>query len=264
LAILIVEKKYFRKGDTKMRSVIISTLVLLMIGILAIAQVPGIINYQGRLTDDTGELVTDGEYPVRFRIWDDSTDGMMKWTSQPETVLVINGLFNFQLGSKENIPPSTFNDTSLWLGITVGTGPEVPEIEPRTRLVSTPYAYKAYQATYADSAEYADYADISRRLDACAGIEHKTTQVWTPPPASLNANEIKLVFPKTFTNIANMEFTFSVVVTTGTCAGYPGRVTSVTHTIDYAVIELQGWNGSNWTDLASGDEVDVSYIVFEQ
>ena len=175
--------------------------------------------------------------------------------------MVINGLFNFQLGSKENIPRSTFNDTSLWLGITVGTGSEVQEIEPRTRLASAPYAFKAYQAEYSS---YADFADISSRLYACAGIEHATTQVWTPPPASINTNEIKLDFPTSFTNIENLQFTTSVVITTGTCAGYPGRVTSVTLDNYYAVIALQGWNGSSWVDLSSGDEVDVSYVVFEQ
>jgi hypothetical protein len=134
-------------------ALLVGALIVLGMVEKANAQIPRMINYQGRLTDDIGQPVADDEYPVRFRIWNDSTDGMVKWTSQPETVLVINGLFNFQLGSKENIPPSTFNDTSLWLGITVGAGPEVPEIEPRTRLVSAPYAFKAYNA------EYSGYAD---------------------------------------------------------------------------------------------------------
>ena len=83
---------------------------------------------------------------------------MTKWTSQPEQVLVLNGLFNYQLGSVENIPPTTFNDTSLWLGITVGTGPEIPELTPRTRLAAAPYAFKAWQA------EYAGYADSAGTL----------------------------------------------------------------------------------------------------
>jgi hypothetical protein len=115
---------------------------------------------------------------------------MMKWTSQPETVLVINGLFNFQLGSKENIPPSTFNDTSLWLGITVGTGPEVPEIEPRTRLVSAPYAFKAYKA------EHAIYADTASHIVTTDTIYVgdvrivPTTRYYSIPPAAFKGIDL--------------------------------------------------------------------------
>jgi hypothetical protein len=127
-------------------------LVILVVGMVA-AEVPRVINYQGRLTDDAGQSVGNGEYPIRFRIHDDSTAYSPVWTSQPETVLVVNGLFNYQLGAHEPIPPWTFNDSALWLGITIGSGPEVEEISPRARLVSAPYAFKAYRA------EYAGYAD---------------------------------------------------------------------------------------------------------
>jgi hypothetical protein len=70
-------------------------------------------------------------------------------------VLVVNGLFNWQLGSKESLPPWTVtNDAELWLGIKVEAD---PEITPRARLCSAPYAYKAWQADYAG---YADSAGI--------------------------------------------------------------------------------------------------------
>jgi hypothetical protein len=131
--------------------------LLALIGGIALAGVPRIINYQGMLTDATGQPVADGEYPIRFRIHDDSTAYSPVWTSQPETVLVVNGLFNYQLGSNEPIPAWTFNDSALWLGITVGSGPEVQEITPRTRFVSAPYAMKAYQAEYAGYADSAGY-----------------------------------------------------------------------------------------------------------
>ncbi|HUV30412.1 MAG TPA: hypothetical protein VMY05_04880 [Acidobacteriota bacterium] len=120
--------------------------------------VPHLINYQGRLTDTDHNPVTDGDYVLTFRIWNDSlstapTD--REWISPSCTVLVVNGLFNWQLGSKEGLPPWTFtNDPDLWLGIQVG---EDPELAPRTRLCSAPYAYKAWQADYA---KYADSAGV--------------------------------------------------------------------------------------------------------
>ncbi|UCC45253.1 MAG: hypothetical protein JSU65_04865 [Candidatus Zixiibacteriota bacterium] len=224
--------------------------------------VPQLISYQGRLTDTEGDPVTDGEYLVTFAIWSDSistapTD--REWISPNCTVLVVNGLFNWQLGSQEGLPPWTIaNDDNLWLGIQIESD---PEITPRTRLCSAPYAYKAWRAKYA---EYADSAGVAIGLGLCAETGHYTTQSWYPPPASINANEIKLLFCRTFSNTDNLHVSLAVVVTTGTCAGYPGRVSSMVLAPDYAVVALQGWNGSSWTDLSSGDEVDVAYVAFGQ
>ena len=118
--------------------------------------VPHLINYQGRLTDAGGDPVTDGEYVVQFTIWSDSTSTSptdREWISPNCTLLVVNGLFNWQLGSNENLPPWTIaNNAELWLGIQVEGD---PEIMPRTRLCSAPYAYKAWKAVYAG---YADSA----------------------------------------------------------------------------------------------------------
>jgi hypothetical protein len=148
------------------RKVVLGVLSLLLVMIWVSsgsAEIPRIINYQGLLTDTAGNPVPDGEHTIRFRIWSDSSGGTVRWTSQPEQVLVLNGLLNYQLGSVENIPPSTFNDTSLWLGITVGTGPEVPELTPRTRLVAAPYAFSAWKS------EYSAYADSAFNVLTCAG-----------------------------------------------------------------------------------------------
>lgn len=224
--------------------------------------VPHVISYQGRLTGTGGDPVTDGEYVVTFSIWSDSTSTSgpdREWISPNCTVLVVNGLFNWQLGSREGLPPWTItNDADLWLGTQVESD---PEIAPRTRLCSAPYAYKAWQADYA---EYADSAGVAVGLEMCTGTDHYTTQVWTPPPSSLNANEIKLLFCRTFGNTDNLQVSLTVVVTTGTCAGNPGRVSSMTLEVDYAVVALQGWNGSSWVDLDSADEVDVAYVAFRQ
>jgi hypothetical protein len=127
--------------------------MLLLCGI-ANAQVPYLINYQGRLTDDLGDPVSNGAYLLTFRIWSDSisespTD--REWIDPDHPVVVVNGIFNCQLGSREALPPWIIaNDTALWLGIQVGAD---PEISPRVRLTSVPYAYKAWKA------EYAGYAD---------------------------------------------------------------------------------------------------------
>jgi hypothetical protein len=156
-----------------MREISLTLICLILFIGFTIGQVPKVINYQGRLTDDTGETVADGEYPIQFKIWNDPLAGSTKWTSQPETVLVINGLFNYQLGSNETIPSWTFNDTNLWLAITLGYGPSAEDIWPRVRLVSVPFAFEALSALYADTSVYSlasrDSGDITI-VDAGLGL----------------------------------------------------------------------------------------------
>jgi len=141
-------------------ALLLCTAVLLVTPVQAqvLDGVPQLINYQGRLTGTDGNAVADGEYLITFTIWDDSLSeapSNRKWISPDCPVLVINGLFNCQLGSRESLPPWTMtNEADLWLGIKVG---DDPELSPRTRLSSAPYAYKAWQADYA---KYADSAGI--------------------------------------------------------------------------------------------------------
>lgn len=91
-----------------------------------------------------------------------------------------------------------------------------------------------------------------------------TTQLWTPPPASLNSNQIKVDFPVTFTNASSVELSASGIGVTGSCAGGPLRITAVNVTTTYAILTLQGWNGSAWTNLDAGDEVEISYLAIEK
>jgi hypothetical protein len=91
-----------------------------------------------------------------------------------------------------------------------------------------------------------------------------TTQSWTPPPASINADDIKVDFPVTFTNPANVELSVSGFVVTGTCANSPLRITGVVIESTYAILTLQGWNGAMWINLSNGDEVEISYVAIER
>jgi hypothetical protein len=44
------------------------------------ADVPQLINYQGRLTDGSGVPVADGTYEVIFTIYDAAVAGNSRWT----------------------------------------------------------------------------------------------------------------------------------------------------------------------------------------
>jgi hypothetical protein len=120
---------------------LVMCLLVVVVRLTATADIPHGINYQGRLTDASGNPVPDGNYQITFTIYDAATDGNVKWTSGSQAVGVTNGAFSYELGSVAPfLPANLFADTLRWLGIKVGTD---PEIVPRTKLTSVPYAYQA-------------------------------------------------------------------------------------------------------------------------
>lgn len=128
---------------------------LCVLCLTAAADVPQMINYQGRLTDAAGDPVSDADYEVRFEIWDSpvpTSSDIMLWSSGTVTVAVANGLFTYQLGSTVPLPPSVFVfDGPLGRYIAteiIGQG----VTPPRIQLLATPYAY---QAMNSDTADYA-------------------------------------------------------------------------------------------------------------
>lgn len=110
--------------------------------------VPHLISYQGRLSDNAGNPVADGQYLIQFTIWSDPVSLEAThhvWSSGFRPVDVVAGNFAYMLGSSVPIPGDLFSsDTVRWLGIEVGG--DDPELQPRTRLVTTPYAFHALRA----------------------------------------------------------------------------------------------------------------------
>ncbi len=129
--------------------------ILLALGMMASTgnAIPQLINYQGYLTDDLGDPVTDGDYSLVFRIWDAETDGVQLWSEDHSAVTVMRGLFNVVLGSYS--PLTLPFDVDYWLGVQVEGEPELP----RVRLTSVGYSYRA------GVADTADYAHAAQRDD---------------------------------------------------------------------------------------------------
>jgi hypothetical protein len=105
---------------------------------IATAGVPKLMHYQGHLTDDSGSPL-DTVINMTFTIYDDSAGGTVWWTETQPGVVVSNGLFNVLLGSVNIIVDTVFKDDFRWLGIQIAAD---PEIVPRTRLVTVPWAYR--------------------------------------------------------------------------------------------------------------------------
>jgi hypothetical protein len=109
-----------------------------LIPLSAFAAAPQLINYQGVLFDDGG-VPLDTTVAMEFGIWTSPTLGGLFWTETHPAVTVVDGTFNVLLGSVEPLHDSVLNDTGRYLSVKVG---DDPEMTPRTRLVSVPYAHR--------------------------------------------------------------------------------------------------------------------------
>ncbi|MCA2004413.1 MAG: hypothetical protein LDL01_01335 [Ignavibacterium sp.] len=116
-------------------TIFFALLVVAMISGKIIAQgIPQTINFQGVLKDASGNIVSNGDYNITFKIYNAESGGTALWT-ETKLVNVVNGVFSTQLGS---ITPITLPfDVAYWLGVTVGSN---PEMTPRTAFTSVPYS----------------------------------------------------------------------------------------------------------------------------
>ena len=131
------------------RNIVKSLAFFLIIGSFLYADVPNTVNYQGRLTDSSGNPVADGTYSMTFKIYniesgdsgipcgDEGANCLWEETQSVETK---NGLFNAMLGSVNPVTATIFSEANRWLGITVESD---SEMTPRQKFASSAYALKA-------------------------------------------------------------------------------------------------------------------------
>ncbi|MCD6385310.1 proprotein convertase P-domain-containing protein [Candidatus Sumerlaeota bacterium] len=127
-----------KKGMCSVVGLIFLSLCLLNLN----AEVPQLINYQAKITDSGGNPV-NGTYDIVFTIYDAATGGNVIWTETHSDVNINNGSLNVLLGSVTPIPLTTFHNPARWLGVKIGSD---PEMTPRQRIVSVGYAFKCHSA----------------------------------------------------------------------------------------------------------------------
>jgi len=155
-----------------LRIVIVAVLLVLLLFVQtshAATSVPTKMNFQGRLTDSSGNIMANGTYNMRFRIYTVSTGGSSVWSedrlvASSQGVTVTNGLFSVQLGDITSLPASVFNTSALYFEIelpTPGTAttssPSWTEgaMTPRNQLATSAYAYNAETLDGIDGASFA-------------------------------------------------------------------------------------------------------------
>jgi hypothetical protein len=143
------QRRFFMK-----RFIILAGLIILVFLVLiwirgtslSLAEIPKMINYQGMLTNDSGDPITD-TLDLEFKIYNAESNGDLKWSETQTDVPIIDGLFNVILGSVNPIDTLSFAE-NYWLEIKVGA----QTMLNRLRFTSVGYAYRAERA---DTADYA-------------------------------------------------------------------------------------------------------------
>lgn len=134
----------------------VAVLMLVSVARYAQADVPQTINYQGRLTDLSGNPLPDADnYSLVFGIYDVSSGGSALWSELHNTVSVRNGYFNVELGASTPFDsgptPVNFENTYY---LEVQVSPDGP-MSPRQKINSVPSAISAHNcrnATHAANA----------------------------------------------------------------------------------------------------------------
>jgi hypothetical protein len=173
--------------------------------------IPGLLSYQGKLTDNSGNPVADTTYSVLFSLYAMPSGGSSFW-SETQTVRTKAGLFSVLLGSESTI--DSFPQAGVcYLGMKVGSD---PEMTPRLRIASAAYAFLARKA---DTANYAVSSPITRPISPpIAGLE-------ISKPCSLQAS---IGNPGTVLWVSNPATGSGVLV--DTAGGYGVRVRRSTYT----------------------------------
>lgn len=126
---------------------VLCVVVLLFLYYASPAQIPRTISYQGVLSDTSGTPRPDGSYAMTFRLYSVPTGGSPLW-NQNTVVQTRRGLFSVVLGDAAPFADSVRFNRAYWLGIQIGTD---PELLPRMPLTSSGYSLTADTARVAGS-----------------------------------------------------------------------------------------------------------------
>ena len=115
--------------------------------------VPRLLTNQGHILNADNQPVT-GVYDTTFKLYTTPTGSTAEWTEEI-AISFDNGYYTVVLGATSSFPDSVFNQTELYLGVTLDTR---PEFSPRFRLTSVPYsinceALDSHEVSYFAAAE---------------------------------------------------------------------------------------------------------------
>jgi len=139
------------------KKLVVTLLIVLFVVSISLAEVPQLINYQGFLSDASGNPI-DGLRSIQFSLFGALTGGTAIW-SETHPVQVNAGLFDVMLGSVTPFGDIELDPLSVFLEIKVA---DDPPMTPRKQIVSVPFAFEAGDSEYLEGFSAHDFV---RRLN---------------------------------------------------------------------------------------------------
>jgi len=229
------------------------------------------LNFQGRLLDNTGELVTDGSYNIEFNLYTVASGGVSEWTetrlnSGAQGVTVQNGYFSVYLGDVTAFPTSIDWDQEHWLGMTVrGTGscafgvcsPTDAEMTPRFKLTAVPYAFSAGAVL--------DSAGNAYTGDDLVQLAPSTVQSYTAAIAALRLNQTGtgglIQLQGDGSDVFVVDKTGGTTLGAGITLG--NSLSTTAGTIRWTGTDLQVYDGSQWTSLIGSSDTPAAATFYD-
>ena len=141
--------------------------LLTMVPLVSYAEVPQMINFQGKLVEDGTPLT--GYRSMTFSFWDSDTGGdpaIAIWFETQVSVEITDGIYDVQLGSVTDLPSDLSDYDALYLQVDVVHPTEGSQrLEPLLELTSTVFAIKAGDAENLDGRDSTYFAPADHDHD---------------------------------------------------------------------------------------------------
>ncbi len=215
------------------------------------------LNFQARLMNSGGSLVTDGSYSVEFKLYTADIGGTNEWT-ETQTVVVKNGYFNAYLGTVTPFSGTIDWSQEKWLTLNVnGDG----EMTPRIKLTAVPYAFRAGQAdtlTITGGSVLGDdllqKAPGALQLISSANAGLRLNQVGGGGLLQLQGDGSDVL---TVDKSGNVAAAGSLQIGTGLTLGNSSSTTA--GTVRWTGTDFEGYNGASWLSFTSGSAPSSSF-----
>ena len=146
----------------KMKRYLLSGLTAVLASFLLLSQpalaAPGLISYQGKLTDNTGTPL-EGAQNMRFSLYDNAVGGTVLWNETQNGVPVAGGIYDVRLGLVNPLDESEFAGNAVYLQVEIYNGSAWEALTPRQQFTSTAYSFRASLADFSADADTLDGLD---------------------------------------------------------------------------------------------------------
>lgn len=238
------------KSNNLIRKNLSIAAAILLLALAASAQTTA-FSYQGRLTD-TG-TPGNGNFQMQFKLFDAASGGTQIGSTLTDVpVAVAQGTFSLKL----DFGASVFTGADRWVEVAVrrNSGESYTTLDPRDKIVSSPYSLRTLSASQADDAQKLGGVNASEYVTSSnpAGDSFIKNQAAQQAASNFNVSGSGTVGSLT----SNGAATFSGITSPGGAAG-KGRLYFDSGTNKFRISE----NGAAFIDLAGAGGVSGSGTV---